>query len=184
MICKKYLIYILILICTFTSCKDELELDGELMVGTARKLDHNHPFPFLLEKTENGFNLINHKNQPIDSTSGSPLKYEAMDTIKMRHHEFILFKSTPNFWLVDSRDSINFPYQHPIYAAQFVRTVKSKEIDLPSFLENLQEKTYQMEVESAHFASPNRDLKVLKEMSFSNDSLETAFTYIYNDKPV
>ncbi|WP_037320442.1 hypothetical protein [Salegentibacter sp. Hel_I_6] len=181
---NKYFIPILILIFTFSSCGGEPEFDDELLVGTVKKLDKNQPFPFLLEKTEKGFYLIDHRNQVIDSSSGTQLNYEPMDTMRMENHEFIVFKSMPNLWLTDIRDSVNYPYQHPMYAAQLVRTVKSKVIDLPDFLEDLQAKTYQTEVESAHFASPNRDLKVLKEMRFSKDSLETFFTYFYDDEPV
>jgi len=181
---RKYLIPILILIFNFTSCKEEPELDAELLVGTVKKIDKNQPFPFLLEKTGNGFYLINHRNQIIDSSSGTQLNYEPMDTIKMAIHDFIVFKSTPNLWLTDIRDSVNYPYQHPVFAAQFVPTLKFSEISLPSFVDNLQGKTYQTEVESAHFASPNRDLKVLKEISFSENSLQTVFTYFYKDEPV
>ncbi|WP_286761008.1 hypothetical protein [Salegentibacter sp. UBA1130] len=117
---RKFLIPVFILIFIFTSCNDDLELDSELLVGTVKKIDKNQPFPFLLEKTGTGYYLINHRNQIIDSSSGTQLNYEPMDTMKMQNHEFIVFKSSPNLWLTDIRDSVNYPYQHPVFAAQFV----------------------------------------------------------------
>lgn len=179
---RKHFSLILLLFFFFTSCKNEPEIDNDLLVGTIRVLDHNIPFPFILERTAGGMHLIDHKNGVIDSTTHLRDRYEPMDTIKMREHDFLVIRSSPDLLLFDIRDSLNFPYKSPLYAAQFVKAVKSEEIKLSSFLRNLQKNTYKTEVESAHFAAPNRDLKVVKTMNFSKTNLQTTYTYYYNDQ--
>ena len=179
-----YFSQLFLLLFIFTSCRKEPELDNDLWMGTTRVMDRNIPFPFLMERTENGFHLIDHKNQLIDSINELPTNYNPMDTIKMQDHQFLVLKGSPNFFLFDLRDSVNFPYQHPLYAAQFVKTENSKGIRLSTFLKNLQKNTYQTEVESAHFATPNRDLKVVKTINFSEETLQTIFTYYYQNEPV
>lgn len=181
---RNYLFPILLFFLIFTSCKNEPKLDADLWVGTVRVLDRNIPFPFLIERSEEGTYLINHKNQVIDSTTKQHDQLEAMDTINMQEHQFAVLRSSPDLLLFDFRDSINFPYRHPVYAAQFVRAENSKSIDISSLLQNLQAHTYQTEVKSAHFATPNRDLKVVKTMKFSQDKLQTSYTYYYQNEPV
>ncbi len=179
-----YFLHILLLFFIFTSCRKEPELSGELWTGTTRVMDHNIPFPFLMERTENGFHLINHMNQLIDSSNALLNKYNPMDTIKMEDHQFVVLKSSPNFLLFDIQDSVNFPYQHPLYAAQLVKTKNSNGISLSTFHEKLLKNTYETEVKSVHFATPNRDLKVIKTLKFSERYLQTIFTYYYQNEVV
>lgn len=181
---RKYLSPILLLLLIFSSCKNEPKLNGDLWVGTTRVLDHNIPFPFLFEKTDNDLHLIDHNNHIIDSVTDYRNQYAAGDTIKMQDHQFLVIKALPNLFLFDLRDSLSFPYLHPLYAAQFVMAENTEAVDLSAFLKNLRANTYRTEVKSAHFATPNRDLKVLKTLNFSEDSLETLYTYYYGNEPV
>lgn len=177
----KTLFPILLTFLIFISCKDHSELDNDLLVGTIRMLDHNIPYPFLLERTGESIHLINFKNKLIDSTLELKEQYEPMDTIKMRDHQFVVLRTSPHLLLFDIRDSLRFPYKNPLFAAQFVKTEKSKEIELSTFRQNLEENIFKTEVKSAHFTTPNRDLKVIKTMDFSEDSLQTIHTYYYDN---
>lgn len=170
----------LFILLLFLSCKDEPELDNDLLMGTIRVWDHNVPFPFFLDRTEESLQLINYKNELIDSTT-SLREYVSMDTIKMQDHQFLVLKTSPHLLLFDIKDSLRFPHQNPIHSAQFVKTEKSQDIDFSSVLQNLRENKFQTEVESAHFATPNRDLEVVKTMNFSEDSLQTTYSYYYNN---
>lgn len=181
---RKFVFSILLLFLIFSSCKNEPELDEDLWVGSIRVLDRNIPFPFLIERTEMGLYLIDHKNKVLDSTTEHRARYEAMDTIKMQDHQFLVVKGLPSPILFDIKDSLNFPYLHPLYTTSFVKAENSKAIDISSFKEDLQANTYQNEVESAHFATPNRDLKVVKTLKFSEDRLQTFYTYYYQNAVV
>ena len=178
---KKAIFSILLLFLITISCKNEPVMHDDLWVGTIRVLDHNIPFPFLLERTEEGLNLINYKNDVINITTEHIDQYEPMDTIKMRDHQFLVLKTSPHLLLFDIRDSLRFPIKNPLYAAQFVNSEPSKRIDISALRQKLEENIFQTEVASAHFATPNRDLKVLKTMDFSEDSLKTIYSYYYND---
>lgn len=185
MIGRKYSFLILLLLLFFTSCNnEEPKPDEDLWVGTTRVLDRNIPFPFLFERTEDGLHLIDHKNQIIDSVIQHRSRYEAGDTIKMRDHQFVVVKTLPNLLLFNIKDSLNFPYLHPLYAARFVQAENSETVDLPSFTKKLQANTYSTEVKSVHFATPNRDLKVVKTMKFSETTLQTFYTYYYQNELV
>jgi len=175
---------IILFLIFFASCKKEPELDNDLWMGTVRVIDRNIPFPFLIERTPKSLQLIDHRNQVIDSTSEPAAQYNSMDTIRMQDHEFLVVKSSPNFLLFNTQDSLNFPYKHPLYSAQFVKTEESEGIDISGFLKDLQKNIYQAEVESVHFATPNRDLKVLKTINFSEDSILTTFKYYYQNELV
>ena len=113
---------ILLFLIILASCKKEPEFDNDLWMGTVRVIDHNIPFPFLIERTPKSLQLIDHRNQVIDSTSEPAAQYNAMDTITMQDHQFLVVKSSPNFLLFDTQDSLNFPYKHPLYSAQFLKT--------------------------------------------------------------
>ena len=181
---RKYSLLTSLLFFIFISCNEEPELDKDLWVGTNRVLDRNIPFPFLLQRTGDNLYLIDHKNQIIDSTAQLQEVYESRDTIRMQNHEFVVVKFGSDLLLFDIRDSLNFPYHHPLYAAQFVKVGKSEEIDLAALHKKFQKNTYQAEVNSAHFATPNRDLKVVKTMKFSEDSVQTIYTYYYQNELV
>lgn len=178
---RKTLFPILLIFLISISCKNEPLLDNDLLAGTVRVLDRSIPFPFLLERTGESIHLLNYKNELIDSTSEHREQYEPMDTIKMRDHQFVVIKTSPHLLLFDISDSLRFPYNSSLYSAQFVKTVQSEEIELSAFRQNLEENIFQTEVKSAHMTTPNRDLKVIKTMDFTEDSLQTIHTYYYKN---
>lgn len=181
---RKLLLSIFLLFLIFTSCKNEPAYDEDLLVGTVRVMDWNIPFPFLLERNNNGFLLIDHRNKIIDSSLTASMELLAGDSIEMRDHHFLVMGSKKGPWLFDTRDSLNFHYKHPLYAAQIVKAEVTDEIDLTTFKQSLQKNSYQTEVASAHFATPNRDLDILKTLKFSEGKLETLYTYYYQNEPV
>lgn len=166
------------------SCNEESDVDNDLWIGTNRTLDRNIPFPFLLERTEQKLRLIDHNNKVIDSSTKIGNHHKPMDTIKMNNHEFLVLRSSPDLLLFDLEDSVNFPYKNPTHAAQFVKAEKSRRIDFTSFQTKLLENTFQTEVQSAHFATPNRDLRVVKTMHFSENILKTTYTYFYDNNQI
>ncbi|MCC8360986.1 hypothetical protein [Salinimicrobium sediminilitoris] len=182
MLGRNLLFPLLLLFSFFTSCKNEPEVDDNLWVGTIRVIDHNIPFPFLLEKTKTNLRLIDHENNIIDSSSASFQEYQDRDTIKMQDHRFLVMNNGRSLWLLDQMDSLNFHYEHPMYAAQFVKAAPTDDTDFSSLSEQFQNITYQTEVNSAHFATPNRDLKIEKTLAFSEDSLTTTFNYFYQNE--
>jgi hypothetical protein len=181
---RKVLFHIFSVFLIFTSCEVKSEFDDDLLVGTIRVMDRNIPFPFLLEKTQKGMLLIDHQNTLIDSSTSTGIDYALGDTIKMQNHHFLVMKTKKDLWVYDAMDSVNFLYPHPLYAAQFVKAEKSKKIDLTSFRQKLKENIFRTEVTSAHFAAPNRDLKIFKILQFSEDSLSTTYNYFYQGNPV
>ena len=179
---RKLLLSIFLLFLIFTSCKNEPDYDEDLLVGTVRVMDWNIPFPFLLERNNDRFLLIDHQNNIIDSSGTAAMELLAGNKIEMKDHSFLVMDSKKGPWLFDTRDSLNFHYKHPLYAAQIVKAEVTDEIDLTTFMKKLQNNTYQTEVNSAHFATPNRDLKIEKTLAFSEDSLTTTFIYFYQNE--
>lgn len=180
----KFLLPIFLLFLIFTSCKNEPAYDEDLLVGTVRVMDWNIPFPFLVERNKDGFLLIDHQNNIIDSSGTAAMELLEGSNIEMKDHNFLVMGSKKGRWLFDTRDSLNFHYKHPLYAAQIVKAEVTDEIDLTTFRQRLQKSSYQAEVASAHFATPNRDLDVIKTLKFSDDKLETLYTYYYQNERV
>lgn len=181
---RKLLLPIFLLFLIFTSCKNEPDYDEDLLVGTVRVMDWNIPFPFLLERNNDRFLLIDHQNKIIDSSGTSKMELLAGNSIEMKDHSFLVMNSKRGPWLFDTRDSLNFHYKHPLYAAQIEKAEVTDEIDLTTFMQKLQKTSYQTEVTSAHFATPNRDLTITKMLKFSEDKLETLHTYYYQKEPI
>jgi hypothetical protein len=181
---RKLLLPIFLLFLIFTSCKSEPDYDEDLLVGTVRVMDHNIPFPYLIEKNKDRFYLVDHQNNVIDSSGTAAIDLLSGNNIEMRDHNFLIMGSKKGPWIFDTRDSLNFHYKHPLYATQMVKAEVTDKVDLINFRQKLQKNSYQAEVASAHFATPNRDLQVTKSLKFSEDQLETVYTYYYQNEPV
>lgn len=159
-------------------------IDTALFMGTYRVKDLTIPYPFILQKSDRKYYLLDHNGTKIDSSDTSE-KLKVGDTLVMQNHIYeAIYQDSTKLNLFQLNDTIHFPYYQAQkvlkYRATFVPTIITNRMSAIDIKNQLFNKTFILD--EVVCDNPNEHLKVLKYLIFGNDSLTSKLEYYYENE--
>ena len=183
---KKAILLIVVAI-SLLACSEKY--DSSVYIGSYRIFDRQIPHPYFIELSNNHITYLNNKGKELESVKLDSTLASG-DTIGLNEHLFYFkFVNDSNISLFDLRDTSNYykrSQAEKLVQKNFTRFKKvlSKPTDLKEAQEKLSSRSWDQVLDSAHYSTPNRDFKIVKNWQVSADSIIFSTHYYYQEQVV
>jgi hypothetical protein len=183
----KLFLWVFLIFILSTSCDPSDKSETEVYVGRYRVADQLIPYPYLFVQNNDFLSFLDDRGLVIDKIQA---RIKHNKDIKFQKNHFKITRlNEQSFLAADVADTLKFftfkdgsVVNH--YAAIFEKSEEYERLNLVALKEKVAESIWKYEVISDENSNPNDNLKIIKELNFTQDSLTVITNYYYNKQKI